>query len=143
MSNRKVYGLAVLIGFVVGCAVGYREARDFAKSWTLFGSMAAEGGYGELAFLQYRHASPSQAREALLGFINFSESVEAMPNGRKAKTALWDRGAAYMRLAGLERKSGNTDLSQQYIHLAYESYQAAGRHVSEEDLTKSIAAAQQ
>jgi hypothetical protein len=139
MSNRKVYGLAVLIGFVVGCAVGYKEARDFTKGWTLLGSMAAEGGYGELAFLQYRHAGPSQAREALLGFINFSKSVEAMPNGRKAKTALWDRGTAYLRLAALEREWGKTDLSQQYVHLAYESYQAAGRHVSEEDLAKSVA----
>ena len=137
MSNGKVYGLAVLIGFVFGCAFGYKEARDVTKGGAILGSMAAQGGYSELASLQYRHAGPTQAREALLGFINFSKSVETMPNGRKTKTALWDRGSAYMRLAGLERKSGNTDLSQQYVHLAYESYQAAGRHVSEEDLTKS------
>ena len=142
MSNRTIYSVFFMIGLVIGCAVGYKETRDFTKGWSLLRSMAAGGGYGELAFLQDRHAGPTQAREALLGFIHFSESMEAMPNGRKAKAASWDRGTAYMRLAGLERKSGNTDLSQKYIHLAYESYQAAGRNISEEDIAKSVAAAQ-
>jgi hypothetical protein len=142
MSNRAIYSLFFLTAFVVGCAVGYKEARDFTKGWTLLGSIAAEGGYGELAFLQYQHAGPAQAREALLGFISFSKSVEAMPNGGQGKAGLQDRGAAYLRLAGLETKSGNADQSQQYIRLAYECYQAAGRHVSEEDLAKSVATSQ-
>jgi hypothetical protein len=100
--------------------------------------MAAQAGYGELAFLQDGHAGPTKAREALLGFINFSKSVEAMPGGTKTNVALFDRGIACLRLARLERRSGNMDLSKQYIHLAYESYQAAGTRVSEEDLTNQL-----
>ena len=138
MSNRTIYSLFALMGFVVGGAIGYKQARDFTKGWSRFGSMAAQGSYGELAFLQDGHAGPKQAREALLGFINFSKSVEAMPAGTKSKVALFDRGIAYLRLARLETKSGNTDLSNQYIHLAYESYQAAGRRVSEEDLANQL-----
>jgi hypothetical protein len=64
--------------------------------------------------------------------------MEIMPNGKRDKTLLWDRGSAYVRLASLEKKAGNQDLSHQYVRLAYESYQAAGRRVSEEDVAKVV-----
>jgi hypothetical protein len=139
MSRRKVFGLAILTGFLIGAIFGYRVTGTMSQGWDLFENMTSSAGYGELAFMQYRHATPQRGREALLGFVDYLKSVETMPNGEKDTVALRDRGLSYMRLALLEEKAGNIDLAKQYAQAAQESYKAGrGKPHSDVDVRKLV-----
>jgi hypothetical protein len=141
MSRRKTFTLAILVGFLIGAIFGYRGTRALAAGWDLLGNMASSAEYCELAFMQYRHATPQRGREALLGFVDYSKLVETMPNGKKDKVLLIDRGLTYMRLALLEEKAGNVNLSKQYAQAAQESYAAGGGKThSDEDLRRLVTA---
>ncbi len=130
MSRRKILGLAMLLGFVIGGTLGYYAARTFTRASVVLGNMTSAAGYGNLAYMQYRHATPERAREALLGFVDYSKSLETMPDGEKDKVLLRDRALSYMRLALLEEKAGNINLSRQYAQAAQESFTAGGGRTS-------------
>jgi hypothetical protein len=88
--------------------------------------------------VQYQQADAEHARQASLGFVNFSKQIDHLPDGQPDKTLLTDVGLSYIRLAKLEAQAGNSELSQQYVSLAQDSFKAAGRDYSRDDVMKRV-----
>ena len=96
--------------------------------------MSVDAEYSSFAILQYQQADAQHARQALLGFVNFAKQIDHLPDGQPDKILLTDVGLSYVRLARLEEQAGNTELSQQYVSLAQDSFKAAGRDYSRETI---------
>lgn len=138
MTRFKSFGVPMLLGIALGGFFGHLVASELMHAPAQMMNLMSEAEYGNLAFLQDEHATAPQARQALLGFVDYSKSIEDLNVGTKNRLGLWDRGTAYLRLACLEKKSGNPDLARQYLLLSYQSYKAAGRNTSEEGLTQQL-----
>ena len=100
--------------------------------------MSAPAAYGKLAVLQHEQADTPHARQALLGFTNFSRSVSKLPSAQQDKALQIDTGRVYLRLAALEELAGNGSLSHQYLLSAQESFRRFGREIPEEELNKQV-----
>jgi hypothetical protein len=138
VSKFNRFGLPVLLGIALGGFFGHLVAQELMQAPGRWMNMVSEAEYGHLAFLQDQHVTAPQGRQALLDFIDYSRSIEDLHVGPKDWAGLWDRGTAYLRLACWEKKSGNADLFRQYVLLSYQSYKAAGRNTSEQDLIKQL-----
>jgi hypothetical protein len=139
MKTSKLAGIAVTIGLLIGLPAGYQINRVFTKGEMVLGQMLVGAEYSSFSLLQYEQADAQHAREALLGFIGFSKTIDRLADGQREKTLLLDVGSSYVRLARLEAQAGNADLSQQYVSLAQESFKAAGHDYSRDDLMKRVA----
>jgi hypothetical protein len=138
VSKFKRFGLPVLLGIALGGFFGHLVAQTLMQTPGRWMNVVSETEYVHLAFLQEQHVAAPQGRQALLHYIDYSRSIEDLHVGGINRTTLWDRGTAYFRLACLEKKSDNSELFQQYVLLSYESYKAAGRNTSEQDLIKQL-----
>jgi hypothetical protein len=138
MKNSKLAGMALTIGLLIGVPVGYHVNSVFTRGERVLGQMSVDAEYSSFAILQYQQADVQRARQALLGFVNFSKQIDHLPDGHPDKTLLTDVGLSYVRLARLEEQAGNTELSQQYVSLAQDSFKAAGRDYSRDDLMKRV-----
>jgi len=138
MKNPQLAGMAIAIGLLIGVPVGYHVNSVFTRGERVLGQMSVDAEYSSFAILQYQQADAQRARQALLGFVNFSKQIDHLPDGQADKTLLTDVGLSYVRLARLEEQAGNPELSQQYVSLAQDSFKAAGRDYSRDDLMKRV-----
>jgi len=138
MKNPQLAGMAIAIGLLIGVPVGYHVNSVFTRGERALGQMSVDAEYSSFAILQYQQADAQRARQALLGFVNFSKQIDHLPDGQADKTLLTDVGLSYVRLARLEEQAGNPELSQQYVSLAQDSFKAAGRDYSRDDLMKRV-----
>ena len=138
MRARKFCGIALASGLVVGVLVGRHVGRTLAGGGAILWEMSAVAGYGELALLQYDQADTEHARQALQGFTKFSQSMSKLHSAQNDKALLIDTGRAYLRLAAIEERAGNSSLSRQYVLNAQQSFRNMGREIPEEELNKQV-----
>ena len=98
MKNLKLAGMAMAIGFFIGLPVGYHVNSGFTRGERVWGQMAVDAEYSTFAIWQYQQADAEHARQALLGFVNFSKQIDHLPDGQPDKTLLIDVGLSYVRL---------------------------------------------
>lgn len=132
-------GIAVLAGLLIGALLGWRLGNTFTGGQIVLEEMSAGAGYGSLALLQYEQADTEHARQALVGFTDFSKSTSKLPSAQGDQALMLDTGRTNLRLAALEESAGNGALSHQYVLSARESFRSLGRDIPEEDLDKQVA----
>ena len=134
MKVLKLCGIALSSGLIVGVVAG-----SYAGTWIggmlIWREMSAGTGYAELSNLEYAQADPDHARQALLGFTNFSKSMSKLHSAQGDKALLIDTGRAYLRL---EERAGNSSLSRQYVLSAQQSFKSMGRDIPEDELDKQV-----
>jgi hypothetical protein len=138
MKTVKFCGIAGSTGLLIGLLLGWHLGRSFTRGRVNLEEMSAPAAYGKLAALQYERADTPHARQALLGFTNFSRSVSKLPSAQQDKALQIDTGRVYLRLAALEELAGNGSLSHQYLLSAQESFRRFGREIPEEELNKQV-----
>jgi hypothetical protein len=137
MKALKLCGIALSSGLLVGVVAG-----SYMGTWIdgilIWREMSAGTGYAELSNLQYDQADTEHARQALLGFTKFSQSMSKLHSAQRDKALLVDTGRAYLRLAAIEERAGNSSLSRQYVLNAQQSFKSMGREIPEEELNKQV-----
>jgi hypothetical protein len=138
MKALKLCGMALSSGLLVGVIAG-----SYAGTWIdgvlIWREMSAGTGYAELSNLQYDQADTDHARQAQLGFTQFSQSMSKLHSAQGDKPLLIDTGRAYLRLAAIEERAGNSSLSRQYVLNAQQSFRSIGRDIPEAELDKQVA----
>jgi hypothetical protein len=138
MRALKFCGIALGCGLVMGVSGGTYIGRTTGAGQAILWEMSAAAGYGELTLLQYDQADTEHARQALLGFTNFSKSMSKLHSAQGDKALLIDTGRAYLRLAAIEERAGNSSLSRQYVLSAQQSFRSMGREIPEEELNMQV-----
>jgi hypothetical protein len=140
MTQRLKLGFALLVGLIAGASVGVLYAKHTVG--TSFGWMsqsAALGTYSQLANLQYQYADEPHARAALSDFLSFTEKLRAARNVADMKALEISVARTYVRLAVLDRQTGNTVGYQSDLSGAQAALRAAGSpHASVEDVERSV-----
>lgn len=137
MKALKLCAIALSSGLFVGVVAGSYMGTwiDGALIWR---EMSAATGYAELSNLQYDQADMEHARQALLGFTKFSQSMAKLHSAQSDRALLLDTGRAYLRLAAIEERAGNSSLSRQYVLNAQQSFRSMGRDIPEAELSKQV-----
>lgn len=137
MKALKLCAIALSSGLFVGVVAG-----SYMGTWIngvlIWREMSAATGYAELSNLQYDQADTEHARQALLGFTKFSQSMSKLHSGQSDKALLIDTGRAYLRLAAIEERAGNSGLSRQYVLDAHQAFLRIGRDIPEAELYKQV-----
>lgn len=139
MKALKLCGIALSSGLLVGAAAGSYFGNLGWDGVLVWREMSAGTGYAELSNLQYAQADTEHARQALLGFTKFSQSMSKLHSAQGDKALLVDTGRAYLRLAALEELAGNNTLSHQYVLAAQQSFKSKGHEIPEEELNQQVA----
>jgi hypothetical protein len=138
MKILRFCSIALSSGLLVGALVGWHVGKNWTGGQQVLWEMSAPVGYGSLALLQYEQADAEHARQALVGFTNFSKSMRKLPSAKGDKALLIDTGRTYLKLAALEELAGDTGLSHQYVLNAQESFRSMGREIPEEKLDAEV-----
>ncbi|HTA23492.1 MAG TPA: hypothetical protein VK763_08170 [Terriglobales bacterium] len=138
MSQRATHAMILLIGTLLGLPLGYlRAQKSVGGGSKIMSQWVALSQYESLALLQYEQSDLPHARQALLDVLKFLDETEASNRVGEQKSIDGDRGLTYMRLALLEQKTNNGDLSQDYIRKAQASFKKCdGKEYSDADLRK-------
>jgi hypothetical protein len=138
MKTLKFSSIAVLSGLVLGVLGGWHFGGVITKGRLVWEEMFASAGYGQLALVQYDQADPEHARQALLSFTDFSKSMTKLPSAQGDKALMVDAGRAYLKLAAIEERAGNSKLSHQYVLHAQQCFGSIGRNFTEEKLNQEV-----
>jgi hypothetical protein len=138
MKILKFCSIALSSGLLVGVLLGWHVGKTWTDGQQVLWEMSAPAGYGSLALLQYEQADAEHARQAVLGFTNFSKSMRKLPSAKSDQALLIDTGRAYLKLAAIEELAGNAGLSHQYVLHAQESFRSMGREIPEEKLDAEV-----
>lgn len=138
MRALKFCGIALASGLVIGVSTGSYIGRTTGAGQAILWEMSAAAGYGQLALLQYAQADTQHARAAMLSFTNFSKSMSKLHSARGDTALLIDTGRAYLQLAAIEERAGNSALSHQYVLSAQQSFRSMGREIPEAELNKQV-----
>jgi len=138
MNALKLRSIALASGLVIGTLAGMHIGRTMGAGQAILWETSAAAGYEQLALLQYEQADTDHSRQALLGFTNFSKSVDKLPSARSDQALLVDTGQTYLRLAAIEELAGNNTLSHQYVRAAQQSFKSVGRDIPEPDLDRQV-----
>ena len=138
MNPLKFCSIALASGLVLGALAGRHLGRTMGAGQAALWEVSAAAGYEELALLQYGQADTDHSRQALLGFTNFSKSVNKLQSARSDRALLEDTGWAYLRLAAIEELAGNNILSHKYVLAAQQSFKSMGREIPEEELNQQV-----
>jgi hypothetical protein len=133
-------GIALVVGLGVGISVGIVYAkRTIGLSSGRMSQWAAVGTYAQLANFQFEHADEAHARAALSDFLSFAQRLRTTDYIIDAKGFEVSVARAYLRLAVLDRHSGNTDGYRLDLSRAQDAQGAAGSsHNSVEDLERVV-----
>src|SRR5690348_294153 len=122
MSRIVRYTVLAFAGLIAGLPAGAALGRrTFDKGTSMFSDILALGESETLATLQYKESDLPHSRQALLDLLQFINEMEMNDTHGIQKEIELDRGIAYMRLALLEEKAGNTSEAKDYIRKAQES----------------------
>jgi|SRR5580704_1380846 hypothetical protein len=138
MKALKLYGIAVSSGLLLGALVGWHFGRTITSGRLAWEEMLAADAYGQLSYLQYLRADSEHARQALLGFTDFSKSISKLPSAKGDKALPVDTGRTYLRLAVLAELAGNASLSHEYVLKAQETFRTTGADIPEEKLNQQV-----
>jgi hypothetical protein len=138
MRALKFCVIALAAGLLPGVVIGSHVGRTWVAGQAILWEASAAGGYEELANLQYGQADTDHARQALLGFTNFSKSLSRLPSAQHHNALLLDTGRTYLQLAAIEELAGNRSLSHQYVLSAQESFKGTGHDIPEEKLDQEV-----
>lgn len=140
MTRPLKLGFALLVGLIAGILVGVLFAKHtVGTSVGWMSQSAALGTYGQLANLQYQYADEPHARAALSDFLTFTKELRAAGNVADMKALEISVARTYVRLAVLDRHTGNTVGYQSDLSSAQAALQAAGSpHASAEDVERSV-----
>lgn len=131
-AAKVTYVAAVVIGLAAGFFVGFRTGTVASDALYDAQRMAAVMEVTSFSNMQYRHADPQHAKEALLTCAKFLEQME---NVKPDSTQEVDLAIAYTRLALLEDAAQNAEQSQAYMHKARSWHKASGgRDASDVDM---------
>ncbi len=138
MNALKFCSIALASGLVIGALAGRHFGRTMGAGQAILWENSAAAGYEQLALLQYEQADTDHSRQALLGFTNFSKSVDRLQSARSDQALFVDTGRAYLRLAAIEELAGNNTLAHQYVLAAQQCFKSMGRDIPEPDLDKQV-----
>jgi hypothetical protein len=138
MRALKFWSIALSAGLLIGLPLGWHLGSVITKGLFVLGENMASDGYNSLTLLQYDQADTEHARQALLGFADFSTSMTKLPSAQGDKALLIEAGRNYLRLAALDELAGNPTLSHQDVLHAQESFRSMGRDIPEEKLTENV-----
>ena len=134
------YALLAIGGFILGLPLGLGLGhRAFDKGNELFSDVLSLSEYETLTGIQYKESDAPHARQALLDLINFMDEMETNNRLGLQKSMDVDRGFAFMRLALVEEKAGNTSDAREYVRKAQEALKKRdGTDTSEEKLREMV-----
>jgi hypothetical protein len=139
MRALKFWIVALSAGLLIGLPLGWHLGSVITKGLFVLGENMASDGYNSLALLQYDQADTEHARQALLGFADFSTSMRKLPSAQGDNALLIEAGRTYLRLAALDELAGNRILSHQDVLHAQETFRSMGRDIPEEKLNQEVA----
>ena len=117
MKSAIRYVVLVVVGLISGLPLGIRLGhRSFDRGNEIFSDVLAFSEYETLAGIQYKESDIPHAKLALLDLLKFMDEMKTNNRLELQRSAELDRGFAYMRLAFLEERAGNTSAS--VIHKA-------------------------
>jgi hypothetical protein len=122
-AAKITYVVAVILGLVGGLLVGFRAGTSASISLFDAQRMAATAELTDFSYMQYKHADPQNAKEALLTCAKFLEEMEQEKPDNMQKH---DLVLAYARLAVLEDAGQNAEQSQAYMNQARSWNKASG-----------------
>lgn len=123
-SKLAVAGL-VLVGFISGAVAGGYAVFRFSKNLSSISKLVAVSYYAEYASVQYQNASYSEAKEALLKYVELVDQSRSSDTFVE-KSYYLETGLAYGRLGLLEERRGNRKAAQEYFREAQGRLQSAG-----------------
>ena len=137
---RVKLGLALLMGVGGGVWIGITySVRTIGMGSGMMSQWAAVGEYAGLANFQYQYADEPHARGALLDFLSFVEKLRSTDKVMDQKALEISVARAYVRLAVLDRHTGNAGGYQLDLSLAQAALRAAGSpHSSSEDVERAV-----
>ena len=140
MTRRLKLGFALLVGLIAGASAGVLCAKHtVGNNFRWMSQSEALGTYSQLANLQYQYADEAHARAALTDFLSFAEKLRASGNITDMKALELSVARTYVRLAVLDRRTGNTVGYQSDLSRAQAALHAAGSpHASAEDVERSV-----
>ncbi|MBZ5597522.1 MAG: hypothetical protein LAN83_04300 [Acidobacteriia bacterium] len=139
MPKVRTFVLTALAAFILGLPAGYAWSyKNLVLSEKFLNGMLATAGYANSAFWQYKEADPERGRQALLGFLDFTQRMQKLPWWGNDRPTISDQGLTYMRLAFLEKSAGNASLAHDYVLKAQERFKTAGHPHSESELWNMV-----
>jgi hypothetical protein len=139
MLKWRPFGLTALIAFVLGLPAGYAWSyKNYVLGMKALDGMLATAGYANLAFWQYKEADSERGRQALQGFLDFTQRMQKLPWWENDRPTISDQGLTYMRLALLEKAAGNASLAHDYVVRAQERFKTSGHPHSESELWNMV-----
>lgn len=103
-AAKIVYSLALFAGFSAGALLGFQRGTSNAEFYREEIADVSPLELRQFAILQSLHANPDQGRTALLTYLDLLEQLETVRPDRKQLSELAE---CYVRLAILEKQSGN------------------------------------
>jgi hypothetical protein len=139
MRRAIRYLLLTIAGMILGLPLGLGLGhRAFDEGNELFSDVLALSEYETLAGIQYKESDVPHARQALLDLLKFMDGMKANNRLGLQKSMSTDRGIAFMRLALLEEKAGNTSESREYVRKAQEAMKNRDGSVMSEDRLREL-----
>ena len=139
MTKRFRFVLTSLLAFALGFPLGYAWSnKNFVQNTKIFNGMLATAGYANLALWQYKEADQVRGRQALLGFLDFTQRMQKLPWWGNDRPTISDQGLTYMRLALLEKSEGNASIAHDYVLKAQERFKTAGHPHAESELWNMV-----
>jgi hypothetical protein len=134
-AAKVTYIAAALVGLFLGMSLGFQKvAVTFDLDNDIQRSMASTE-LTDFSSMQYRHANPEHAEEALLMSVKFLEKFERLKPGRVQELRL---GVLYLRLAVLEDAAHNLEQSRVHMEKAKGWYKTGGGHDYSDDEMKAM-----
>jgi hypothetical protein len=133
-------GISLLVGLVIGTLVGVLYVkRTIGMSFGQMSQWAAVGTYAQLTDLQYQYANELRARASLSDFLGYTENLKATSYLIDRKALEVSVARTYVRLAVLDRQSGNADDYESDLSRAQSALTAAGSpHNTLSDVQQSV-----
>lgn len=125
MKRLGNVAMLLFLGVLLGMSWGVWRQRVYLRMETAAGMQGQEEMLDTFAKMQFTHAEPQVAREALLAAINVHKRVQdAYPDWSWTEKAKW--GWCYADLALLEDSMGEADLARNHMLQAEEILKPLG-----------------
>lgn len=137
---NKARTIVLAIGIAIGLAAGAYLVKSYYGVFDSLADFVAPGAYGDfVANIQYHHANPAKAEEALQNYAKFLQELDTVQPDRVKET---DIGLSYGRISLIEEAAGNKQKANEYLAAAREYFRKAGyeKWTSTEDDARAFVA---